>query len=390
MGALGVAAVVRALFDESKNPLSSADGWCLGGLAGLVGILVQSNFSFVFHQMPGALLLGFCLGRVAHAGDGGKITNGKSLALPLVVSAVALSCAALVLPMGWTGSRVSAARWADVYGKSSEISPEARIAALTEAIRLWPLQEFLLERAKLYHQQSMKSPQGTCDEAAVKLALEDYREASALNPFDPEPVVNRANLLGMLGKDAAALEQFERAIRLQGGMEAGFRGGFSKAAYLRLKAERLLARQKNGEALDVLLSSRDTLVKACEFPSGAPLEQEARVLRIGIAQRLGVLLSLAGRDGEAEDEFESAAMVWGGTGINFLQAWHLRMKAERIWNERRPAEALGLFLKARGLLDRTGSPLPAGVTPEDHAQLRQDLDKFIQFLKGAKIEPGKS
>ncbi|MEI6676500.1 MAG: O-antigen ligase family protein [Verrucomicrobiota bacterium] len=387
IGTIGVGAVVRALFVESKNKFSSADGWWLGGLAGLVGILVQSNFSFVFHQMPGALLLGLCLGRVAHAGDGGKILVGKPLVSPLVVSAVALACAALLVPMGWTGSRVTATRWADAYGKPAEISPEARIEALTEAIRLWPLQEFLLARARLYHQQLMKSPQGPGAEAAVNLALEDYREAAALNPFDPEPVVNRANLLGMLGKDAAALQQFERAIHLQGGMEAGFKGGFSKAAYLKLKAERLLANKQNGEALEVMLGARAALVKACEFPSGAPLGQDARELRIVNAQRLGVLLSLAGRDREAEEEFESAAIVWGGSGTNYLYAWHLRNKAERIWKERRPAEALGLFLKARGLLDRAGSPLPAGVTSEDHTKLRQDLDKFIQFLKGAKVEP---
>ncbi len=389
IGILGVAAVVRALFDDSKSKFSNADAWRLGGLAGLVGILVQSNFSFVFHQMPGALLLGLCLGRVAHAGGGGNPTNAKSLVSSLVASVVALACAALLLPMGWTGTRVTAARWADAYGKTTEISPEARIAALTEAIRLWPLQEFLLERAKLYHRQSMKSPQGPCDETAVNLALEDYREAAALNPFDPEPVVNRANLLGLQGKDAAALEQFERAIRLQGGMEAGFKVGYSKAAYLRLKGERLLAGQKNGESLAVLLAARDTLVKACKFPSGDPVGQEARELRLGIAQRLGVLLSLAGRDREAEDEFESAATVWGGNGINYLYAWHLRMKAERIWNDRRPAEALGLFLKARGLLDRTAGLLPAGVTADDYSKLRQDLDKVIQFLKGAKIEPSK-
>jgi O-antigen ligase/tetratricopeptide (TPR) repeat protein len=387
IGALGVVAVVRVLFDESKNKFSSADGWWLGGLAGLVGVLVQSNFSFVFHQMPGAMLLGLCLGRVAHPGDAQDIPRARPLGQPLGVSAIALACAALLLPMGWTGTRVVAARWADVYAKGAEVSPEAGIAALTEAIRLWPLQELLLARAKIYHEQSMKAPRGVCDETAVNLALEDYREASALNPFDPEPVVNRANLLGVLGKDAAALELFERAIHLQGGMEGGFKGCYSKAAYLLLKADRLLVKGNQVDALAVLSDARDTLVKASDFPSGAPLGQEARVLRLAIAQRLGVLLSLGGRDREAAQEFESAAAVWGGDGVNYLYAWHLRNQAKRIWNERKPAEALSGFLKARGLLDRCGALLPAGVTPADRAKLRQDLDEFIEFLKGAKIQP---
>ncbi|MCX6875049.1 MAG: O-antigen ligase family protein [Verrucomicrobia bacterium] len=393
IGSLGVIAVIRMLFAEASGKPSNEDAWRLGGLAGLAGMLVQSNFCFVLHVVPNALLLGICLARTAHTGEAGKPTGARSLVPGVVAAGCGLACAALLLPLGWTGSRVVAVRWADSYGTPPELSPESRIAALTAAIRWWPLQKVFQERARIYQQQAAASAPGSIDEAAVKHALDDYREASLLNPFDPDPVVNRANLLGLVGREAAALEEYDRAIRLQGGMEAGFKAAYSKAAYLQLKAERLLSERSDGEAMAALWSARDTLVNSCRFPSGAPLGQVARVLRAGIAGRLGVLLSLAGRDREAEAEFENAAVMGEGTGIRYFHAWHLRVRAERIWNERKPAEALGLFLKARSLIDRTGPTLPAGVTTEDQAKLRKELDSFIQFLKGAKIEaaelPGK-
>jgi O-antigen ligase/tetratricopeptide (TPR) repeat protein len=385
IGALVVVVVIRSLFAEATSQAPNADSWRIGGVAGLAGILAQSNFSFVFHMLPGALLLGLCLGRAMHTGAAGKAAAAHAPAM--VATGFGLACAALLVPMGWLGSRLTVIRWEDSYGKHRVLPRQARIAALTEAIQRWPLKEFYLARANIFQQQSAESSHGGYDKAAVNRALEDYQAAAVLNPFDPEPVVNRANLLGLLGEDAEAIEQFDRAISLQGGMEAGFKACYSKAAYLQVKADRLLATQQNGEALEVLMAARDTLVKASDFPSGAPLGLAARSLRIAIASRLGVMLSMAGRDQEAEAEFESAAMVWGGTGINYLHAWHLRNKAERIWKERNPAEALRLFLKARTLLAQAGpKPLP-GDTADERAKLRQDLDQFIKFLQAAKIQP---
>ena len=393
IGTLVVIAVVRTLFSDTTDKLSNGDAWRLGGVAGLAGILVQSNFSFVFHMVPGVLLLGLCLGSVAHPGASGKSMAAKSRGPGIMVLACVLACAALLVPMGLAGLRVSSVRWADRHGKRSEFSREARIEAITAAIGLWPLGEFFEERAEVLHQLSAQVPPGSFDKAAVTHAVEDYWKASVLNPFAPGPVVNRANLLGLLGRDAEALEQFDRAIKLEGGMEAGFRGSLSKATYLKVQAERLLALQRNDEAVAALLNARGTLVKAYRFSGDGPLGEEARVLRIGIGERLGVLLSLAGRDREAEAEFESTALIPGGSGIRYLEAWHWRMKANRIWHERNASEALRLFLKARSLLDLTAQLLPVGVTADDYVKQREELDKLIAFLKGAHVEasemPGK-
>jgi len=378
--------VVRTLFPDEANRISNADSWCLGGLAGLAGILIQSNFSFVFHLVPGALLLGLCLGSAARPGATGKPAAQKSRGPAILGCVLALACAVMLVPMGWLGSRVTAVRWVERQLKRSEISPEVAIANLTAAIRIWPLGEFFEARAEGYQHLSEQSPQ-RFDTAAVTRAVNDYARASALNPYAPGPVMNRANMLGLLGRDAEALEQFDRAITLEGGMEAGFKSAFSKAAYLRLKAERLLAASRIDEALAALVSARETLAKAYRFPGGEPLGQEARELRIGIGERLVGVLSLAGRDQEAEAEFENTAEVYGGSGIRYLQACHLRMLANRVLYERNPSEALTLFLKARTVLDLSANLLPAGISIDDLVKLRDDLDRSIAFLKGAHVEP---
>jgi len=401
IGVLVVLAVIRALFPDTSNKESNTDGWLLGGLAGLAGMLIASNFSFVFHLVPGALLLGLCLGGVALPGFPGKVAPGKSgpskgtpgksqglkaMAPAIAVSAIALTGAALLVPIGWAGTRVTALRWAERRVKRSDVAPAAKIAALNEAMGLWPTGAFYQERGEAFQQLSVHPPQGGNSRGAMMSAVEDYRRASELNPFAPGPAVNRANLLGALGKDAEALEEFGRAIRLEGGMEACFKAGYSKAAYLRQKAERLLAAERMEEALAVMLDAREALVKSNRFPSGEPLVWEAWTLRIAIGERLGVLLSMAGRDHEADEEFGNVVLVPGGGGVLYLQAWRLRLQAKRVWHQRDPETALALFLKARGFIERVG-PLPSGVTADDLAKLREDVDFCIEFLKGAQVEP---
>lgn len=387
VGGIVVMAVIRSLFAEPAGARSNVDAWRLGGVAGLAGMLIQSNFSFVFHLLPGALMLGLCLGGAAHPGEAMKTSGARATGSAVLASALALACAALLVSLGWMGVRVTAVMCADNHGKRSELSREARIGVLTEAIRRWPLGEFFMERAGIYQKQAAQAPQGTCDTVAVTRAADDYRQAAAANPFAPWPVVNQANLLALLGQDAEALKLFDRGIELQGGMEAGYKAGYSKAAYLRDHAERLLAADKRDEAVAALVNARDTLARTNSLAVWGEQGQLARSLRISIGDRLAVLLSLAGRDREAENEFEATAAIGTETGIRYLYACHLRMKAKRVWYERNPAEALGLFIRARYWLDLTGNHLPAGVKPEDCAKFRGELDECIAFLKGAQVEP---
>ncbi|NJR43165.1 MAG: O-antigen ligase family protein [Akkermansiaceae bacterium] len=65
LGALTIIAIIRILFQKEIEELSSADAWRAAGLAALAGMFVQSCFSFVFHLLPGTILLGICLGQMA-------------------------------------------------------------------------------------------------------------------------------------------------------------------------------------------------------------------------------------------------------------------------------------------------------------------------------------
>ncbi len=387
IGALVVLAVVRAILpDGPSNNESNGDGWRLGGLAGLAGMLIESNFSFVFHLVPGVFLLGMCLGGVAQPGGMGRKVVANVQGPAIFACAVALFAAVWLLPMGWMGARVTALRRGELRVKRSEVAPEAKIAALNEALKLWPTAAFFQERGEALQQLAAQAPVGSVDLAMVASAVDDYWMASALNPYVPGPVVNRANLLGLLGKDAEALEQFGLAIKLEGGMEGGYKAGYSKAVYLSGKAERLLGKNQAAEALLALLGAREALVTTHSFPSGEPLGYVSRQLRIGIGERLGVLLIEAGRDKEAKDEFENVGLLAEGGGIRYLQAWQARLEAKRRWHDRNPEEALALFLKARSLAERT-ERLPTGVSAEDFTKLREDVNRCIEFLKGAQVEP---
>jgi hypothetical protein len=389
LGSVVVGGILMAAFGERTAAVCHEDSWRAGGLAGLLGILAQSNFSFVLHVVPGALLLGLCLGRAVHTGGWGKAPVAKPRWAPAVATLAGVAVIAGLLPLGWRGARVTAVRMADGFGRVREVAPEVRLNALTAAIGIWPLQEFFMARGLVLQEIAAGGVQDGSARDLLERAIADYTAAARLNPFDPRPVVNRANLLGIQGKDAEAEQAFELAIRLQGGMEAAYKGHYSKAAHFRLKAERLLAEQQLEAALEAMLEARAALEKSCDFPTGLPLGEEARSLRIAIAGRLAGLLAMVGRDHEAEEEFEAAARIANGTGIRYYHAAYCYTKGRQVWNERRPAEALSLFLKGRWLIDRTGPNLPIGVTQADQLKLSQELDKHIQYLKEAKVEPSK-
>ena len=84
LGSLALAAILRLLFEDSSKERDHRDAWRIGALAALAGILVQSCFSFVFHLMPGILLLGIswdrCRARPTNPSVHGRSAAGFSVA----------------------------------------------------------------------------------------------------------------------------------------------------------------------------------------------------------------------------------------------------------------------------------------------------------------------
>ncbi len=104
------------------------------------------------------------------------------------------------------------------------------------------------------------------------------------------------------------------------------------------------------------------------------------------------VLSFLGRDIEAEEEFERAIFLQGGTEGGFRARYYLAAHLYRRWyqawtRERRAGEALGGFLRARDLLDEAERLTEPWVRGSEGKELRAGLEKTISFLEGAKVMP---
>jgi tetratricopeptide (TPR) repeat protein len=384
LGTLAIVAVIRILFPGPSREAGAGDAWRLGGLAALAGMFVQSCFSFVFHLLPGILLLGICLGQLSRAAatPAGISKRGGS---QILISLAALACAILLLPTGWKGTRVTQILWPSYLGKVAATSSEARVEALTEAIRRWPQATFYQERAFVF-QEAAAAGAGPKTQAAAEQAIRDFETAGLLHPYDPSPVVNRANLLSHLHRDAEAEAAYNRAIQLQGGMEPAFRSRFSLANHLLRKS----IRQFNPQDPSPALASVEIAAQQIEEATAQMhwVTPDMRDPRVSIHESLGAAREANGDYQGAMAAYDFAVSLTNGARAHYRAGvLHAKM-ATTAWNERRPAEALAHFIEAKNRIGRTNE-LPQGVTPSQRAEYLAYLDRTLTFLKGAKIEPAK-
>lgn len=382
LGALVVIAVVRILFSESSRESNSADAWRLGGLAAFAGMFIQSCFSFVFHLLPGVLLLGICLGQMSRA-SADRGGTPQRVGSKILLSATALACAILLLPMGWKGTEVTRALWSSYFGKPAASPGESRIDALTEAIRLWPQSAFYQERASVF-QAAAAAGEGPEFKASAEQAIRDYGQAERLHPYDPGPAVNRANTLSQLQRDPEAEEAYDRAIHLQGGMEPGFRARFSLAKHLMGKGLRQFSAEDPAPTLASLeIAAQQMEQSVTEMHWVIP---DMRDSRVSIHESLGAAREANGDYKGALQAYDFATTLLNGSRAHYRAGILFGKMAASAWSARRPAEALGYFIEAE---KRIGPPrdLPQGVTPGQRAEYLAYLDRTIKFLIGAKIEP---
>lgn len=382
LGTLVIVALVRILFPVPSREPTSGDAWRLGGLAALAGMFVQSCFSFVFHLLPGVLLLGICLGQLSRAAahPEGAPTRVFSRVL---LSLAALACAILLLPTGWNATQVTKILWPGYLSGVAATSEAARVKALTEAIRLWPRPSLYQDRAFIF-QEAAASSEGPKAREAAEQAIRDYETAELLHPYDPTPVVNRANLLSHLHRDAGAEDAYNRAIQLQGGMEPGFRGCFSLANHFLRKSIRQFSTQDPSPALVSVEIAAQQIEKAVDQMHWVIADMTDP--RVSIHESLGAAREANGDYQGAMEAYDFAVTLPTGARAHYRAGVLHGKMAASDWNARRPAEALGRFIEAKGRIGRTHE-LPKGVTPSQRVEYLAYLDRTIAFLKGAKIEP---
>ena len=381
LAVLMMAALLRISFEDRPREADSRDAWRAGGLAAAAGMLVQSCFSFVFHLIPGAILLGICMGRMSRTAP----HTGAAAGTRFLFTLASLACAAVLLPAGWTGSRVTSILWPSYFSKTPDTLFENRIVALDEAIAIHPTAELLGDRARL-HQQAANAQAGSAGfKLPAELAVGDYAAAERLHPFEPSFPVNRGNLLSMLGRDEQAEAAYARGIRLQGGMEPGFRGHFSLACHHLRKSLQLSQSRPREDALASLEIAATEMEKAVENMHWVLGDMHQP--RLTIHENLGRAREAAGATPAALAAYDFAAALPGGRRVHYRAAVLIGRNAVADWSARQPSRALAGFIEARRRLMMAGNELPDGVTPAKRAEYRDYLDRMIAFFKGLKIEP---
>jgi len=378
-------AIIRVLFEAvTRNSPNSRQAWRLGALAGLVGMLVQSTFSFVFHLLPGVILLGICLGQL---GCGSKTSERKGplVGTRVLLSVSALGCGLLLVAIGWKGTQVTRILWPTYFSKTFVFSKEAHIAALSEAIEIWPSAE--LHTARAAARQSSPAPDAAANRDLMKQVLADYQKAARYHPKDPSIALNRANLLSFFGRDAEAEAQYANAIQLQGGMETAFNAMLLSAWHLLSKGNR----QMQAGATDAALATLETAAEriedsAAQFPAWG-FQTLGGPTQISIYESLGLVREQRGDlDGALQAHTTALALPKASRSIHYRIGQLHGKVASQKWAEGKSSEALASFMKARQHL-AAATELPRGVSPAQHTGYLAYVDQTIAFLRAAKVVP---
>jgi len=381
---LSLSVVIRTVLNDEAHAIDHRWAWRAGGIAALAGMLVQSSFSFVFHHLPGVILLGICLGQMAYADK--SRNNTTSHASKGILSLAALACIATILPFAWLGIRVTKELWPIYYNKLQSVSTERRIDAFGEAIRIWPQSELHMDRAQLLHELAGST---SGEEAAqwARKAIADYQAASKIHPHDPAFVINQAIILSVLGETAKAESAFIKAIELQGGMEAGFRSHQAYASHLARKGLGQLESGDKKSTLATLQEAVNQIEQAYSSSAAYIMGSEGRSLRVNIHELLGLAHEANGNNPQALQSYNFAASLPMGNRAHHRAGVLIGRMARDAWYQRNPARALALFMEARERIAKAGAELPYGATATRRAELMKYFEESIKFLKAAKVVP---
>jgi O-antigen ligase/tetratricopeptide (TPR) repeat protein len=382
-----IIATFRVISKSPRPESMRMDGWRIGGIAGFAGLFIQSNFEGIFRIPPGAILLALC---IAAACSTSQATNdspnsGKPWFVMSLLSLVGLFSISLLGYSGVKGTRTSIILWNSFFG-FTPLGKEAKIDAVSNAIEIWPLFSLYQHRAILYQQASSTASDPKIAQDFLKLSLNDFSRASVLHPYDPTSSLGEATLLGILGRESEAETEFSRAIRLQGGMEAGFKSHLSFAKYLNRKGLSQFSRGQHSEALVTFELAYHHISKAFETSWLIRNDQKNHGLRIAIIQNFAQALEESGEYRRAMGLYDLSVKLPYGTSSHYRAAVLYGDLAVETWSERNGADALALFLKAKQRL-RAARVLPQGVSEKKRVEWSAYLDQSIRYLQAAKFKP---
>jgi tetratricopeptide (TPR) repeat protein len=381
-------AVLRAWSPHSDAEIRnmSAHSLRIGGAAALSAIALHANFEGVLRLLPGALMFGISLG-AACCGIG---SSNLGFLRRFWAGKIAAFLGVAVLPAAWLGCTTYKELWPIEFAKGQESDRQSRAIALSKALSHWPNFWLLRQRATNYQLTAVDETDPNQQEQFHRLAISDYALAAKHHPYDPNNAINQANLYSVLGDDRQAEAMYARAIRLQGGLEPGYRAHYSLATHLFRKGLRQLETGSYTSASEALAQSVDQIETANSETPGYMFGKEGRNLRISIHEALGAALE------EMEDEigaiasYDFAASIPTGQRAHYRAGVLIGRQATRDWMDRRAPEALAKFQLALLRTRMAGRSLPEGVTNEDRTAYLKHLATTIKYLQGAGIVPSES
>lgn len=383
VGSLMVGGVLENLFGGSDEGNPQDDVWRAAGLAGLAGILVQSNFSFEFHMIPGCLVLGASLA-MAGCSRGARARGARRL-VPVVSGVVAVLCAFSALLYGIRGSRVVAVRWLDSFAKQADRSDGHVFEAVGRALAIWPLGEFHLERAQASRRLAVAATDARRRRELLDSACKGYAAAAEAHPFNPLPVLNLATLHAHEGREREAMAEFEKAKRLQGGLEAGYLAISCMASYLASEGARHYHQGDIDGAIMRMGMAADLLEERKLHVSEWLIDRETTIF---VHENLGVMYETKGELRDAYREFDLVSATPGGYSAHLRASRLLYQEADRQWRKmRKPGEALHLFEKALERYHRSNQVSVPGISAEQRKALLEVIQRSIATLKAGKVEP---
>jgi len=383
-----ISVILRSASGKTAAGGIHADGWRIGGIAGLAGLFTQSNFEGILRIAPGAILLALCISAACYRGWHDKKPAG---AHPWFRSSVfSLLAAASALPLlfaGIKGTRVSLLLWPGFFGADT-IGYETRIDALSGAINIWPLHSLIMRRGIMYQEASGAEGDGNSGEELLGLALADYRRASSLHRFDPQAAIGLANILSTLGRNAEAESAYSKAVELQGGMEAAFKAHYYSAKHYHRKA--VISHDPANPAasladMEIAVLHMEEAVKTSWIG-----KTEDRILRVQMYQDYGLILESAHDYKGAIEQYDFASKIPYGGNSHYYAGQLLGRLAVMKWAERHSEDAMQLFMQASHRINAARNDLPANVTGEKRDEYAKYLLNTINYLKGAGIKPSAS
>jgi len=167
------------------------------------------------------------------------------------------------------------------------------------------------------------------------------------------------------------------------GVETAYRSWHHLAGHYFRKSTGQLREGDATKALQTIELAVSAMEKAVAQSPPWVIDQE---LRLAIYERMGVICGLLGNEAGALEAYDFMDTIATASRGNYRAARLLMQRGNRVWLERKPAEALAAFLRARQRFSRAAS-FPEETSMAERNATWEYLNEKITDLQAAKIEP---